>query len=720
MQKQPPHKSHSTLYNHHTFKTIFSALFTVSALQQGILFANENDILSSISSDMSHYRDVATATKSNELYQPYIISVFKGKELEKLGIKDLEEALVLAPGVDIATDNFNNRTMIFRGSNPQAYGQTKLFIDGTLVNEVFFDSYTQYLKMPIEMIKRIEITRGPGSKSDGVNAYAGSIHVITYSEEFEGFESKDKVLIKGGSYDYKMGGFVKNYRSGDLKIFTDFYYQEDDKRLYAGPDGITQGQLSILPIHDNRQLGADGDAPVWLKNWNLGLYVDYKEFYVKARNNDYTHGSAYGVNWYLPNDDDRQKLPSQYVEIGYNTTVEDFSLNLSAGVKNDAWDSDAQLAPDGLSLINIYKYKTDPTNFDWADPADTNVTFNDGIHGIHIAKQRTDYYSAFLTYRGWRDHTLKLGYRFSREKTYEMVSKLSDRESGDYALTDYTDTFPFFDKNAFRETSIYSLQDSYYVNDAVSLIYGFSQEDTTYTDPIIDPRVSLVYQHNANNIYKLIYSQSHRNPSWQEMFTQNNSSRAGTTDLDPEKVSAYEAAYIRKFSTDSYFQGNIFKLENKDQIYSSTPPTFRNELDTTIYGIELEYKANLTSSDQFYLNYAYVDGEDSNGNSLTNVAKNMAKLYYIYDLDEALSLSTILKHVGSKERAAGDTRDPVDAYTKVDLAVRYNDRRNDFYLTLSGKNIFDADIRYPSPPSSYIEDYRQEGRTFLITLGKEY
>jgi len=116
--------------------------------------------------------------------------------------------LLLAPGVDITTDNFNNRTMIFRGSNPSAYGQTKLFIDGTLVNEVVFDSYTQYLKMPIEMIKRIEVTRGPGSKTDGVNAYAGSISVITYSEEFEGFESKDKVVFNSQKKAPHKRGFL--------------------------------------------------------------------------------------------------------------------------------------------------------------------------------------------------------------------------------------------------------------------------------------------------------------------------------------------------------------------------------------------------------------------------------------------------------------------------------------------------------------------------------
>ena len=121
------------LKEHPTF-TSFIRLLGVSALLATSLTADEKDILANISDAMTHYEEVATITKNNERYQPYIISVFKGKELEKLGIKDLEEALLLAPGVDISSDNFNNRTMIFRGSNPQAYGQTKLFIDGTLVN----------------------------------------------------------------------------------------------------------------------------------------------------------------------------------------------------------------------------------------------------------------------------------------------------------------------------------------------------------------------------------------------------------------------------------------------------------------------------------------------------------------------------------------------------------------------------------------------------------
>ena len=685
------------------------------------LYANEAAIITTISDEMNHYEEVATLTKNNERYQPYIISVFQGKEMEKLGIKDLEEALSLAPGVDITTDNFNNRTMIFRGSNPQAYGQTKLFIDGTLVNEVFFDSYTQYLKMPIEMIKRIEVTRGPGSKTDGVNAYAGSIHVITYAEEFEAFESPDKVVFKGGSYDYLMGGFVKSYKAGDLKIFTDFYYQQDDKMLYAGQDGYSQGSMSFeipgVVNYDNRYLSRKGDAPLWVKNWNLGITIDYKDFYIKARHNEYTHGSAYGINWFLPDKNDHQDLPSQYLEVGYDTTIHDVTLSLKAGIKNDSWGHEAHLGPVGLTFFNYYAYMKGDPSFDI-----TNGTTFEDVMGRHYAKQRSYYTSEFLRYKGWDDHKITFGHRYLKEETYDTVTKLHNWFTG-IGLADYSDDLPFFDKDAERETHVVSLQDEYYASDVLSLIYGFNYEKTNHTNEMFDPSISLVYQPDQNNIYKLIYSQSHRNPSWQEMFTKYNASRWGNPNLDPERVSAYEASYIHNFSTDSYLQANIFMLQNEDQIYyeasSPSEPTFFNGKDTDIYGTELEFKGNLTAQDQFYLSYSYVDGEDSDGEALANVAHHMAKAYYIYDLNEALSLSGIIHYVGEKERLPSDTRDKVAAYTKVDVAIRYERPGNGFHVTLSGKNIFDADIRYPAEPY-YVDDYAQEGANFMLTFGKEF
>ena len=491
---------HKISHNSNRFSFILILLISLTNLS-----AQTDKLLESISSEMEHFNKVATLTKQNEHYQPYIISVFQGKELEKLGVANLKEALLLVPGVDMATDNSNTQTQIFRGSNPLAYGQSKLFIDGVVVNNLFLDAYSEYLSFPIEMIKRIEVVRGPGSKTDGFNAYAGSINVITYAEDFKDSASYDKLVFKYGSYDYRMGGFFKTYKTEDLKLFVDFFYQEDDKKISSGPDGLSQGIFGA----NNIALSKSGDAPLWLREYSLGVNLEYKDFSLKARMLEHTQGSAYGINLALPQESDRVKLPSYYLDLGYNKEVGSYEVNINAGVKYDTFDSKSKLLPDDLNI--------------------SNIIFEDGIYGEHYAAQRTLYQSSYLKYSGINKHTITSGYRLIKEETIDMTSKLSNRATGDVALVDYTYTLPFFDKDAKRDTLIFSMQDEFQFNDDISFIYGFNYEQTSYKDAGLEPRVSMVYQLDTENIFKTIYSRSHRNASWQEMFTMNNRARMGTT-----------------------------------------------------------------------------------------------------------------------------------------------------------------------------------------------
>jgi len=475
---------------------------------------------------------------------------------------------------------------------------------------------------------------------------------------------------------------------------------------------------SGIYLYDNRGLSQNGDAPVWNEDYSLGLNLKYKDFSVKGRYLNHTQGSAYGINRSLPQDDDRVKIPNYYLELGYNKDIGSFDVEIKAGVKYDAFDSKAKLAPNGLVYLDAYQYSIDGTI--------NTVNFPDGIYGEHLAKQRTLYQSSYLTYNGLDQHLITAGYRLLKEETIEMTSKLSNWTTGDVALVDYTDTYPFFDKNAKRYTQIFSLQDQFQYSDKLHFMYGFNYEKTSYENAGVEPRVSMVYQQNLNNIFKASYSRAHRNPSWQEMFTMNNRERRGSTDLEPEIVDAFELAYIKKFSSNTYLQSNLFYLMNKDQIYNSNGDTvYGNLLDTDIYGAELEYSGHITAVDKLYLNYTYLTGKSKikgteDTTSLTNAAHHLAKGYYIYKLTNDISLSGIVKYVSSKKRFLEDNRGKVPSYTTVDTTLNYKNHKNNYDVTIGVKNIFDEDVSYPSPPDDYVEDYVQEGRTFFITLRKEF
>jgi len=669
-------------------KNIFLFLLWISIAQA--------ESIKTITQELEHFTQAATATKVNEPYQPYIITVLEGKSLEKLGVSTLGEALELIPGVDMSTDLLDMKTPIFRGSNPVAFGQVKLLIDGMLANDTFIDSFAHYLYMPVEMIKRIEVVRGPGSRTDGINAYAGSIHVITYAEEIG--EPVNRVFAKTGSYDLGVAGFSSSFSEGKLHVHTDGYYHQDNKTLFAGPDAAA--------FLGNPSLAQSGDAPLQTESYALGLQLDYDDFNLKARGTQFIHGSAYGINGLLPLDDDRIKGPSYLLELGWDKEFGDLETIVKVGTKYDSFKSDARLIHPGFVLPN-----SDNTGF---------VTFTDGFYGIQEAKQRSFYQSTYLKYKGLEDHAITVGYRLSREDTYDVVTKTTDRDSGT-GFVDYTQTLPFFDVNAQRDTVMFSVQDQMEIGTRLSVLYGINIEDTSLSETQYDPRISLVYQSDMQRIYKAIYSRSHRNPSWQELYTINNSARVGNIALNPETVDAFELAMIQKFNGLSYVQADIFYLINKDQIdRNNAEHTYLNSNNTDIYGLELEINTQITPNDELYASYSYVDGSDDKGNDLANVAHHLAKASYIYNFTSAFNAGTVLKYVGNKSRVEGDLRANTPSYVTADVSVSYHNLPHQFNLSFSVKNLADANIAYPSEPNTYINDYPQDGRTFLFALSKEF
>jgi len=396
------------------------------------------------------------------------------------------------------------------------------------------------------------------------------------------------------------------------------------------------------------------------------------------------------------------------MELGWDEHFGDLETIIKIGTKYDRFRSDARLVSPGLTLPN-----SDNTGV---------VTYADGFFGLHEADQRTFYQSTYLKYSGIDDHMITVGYRLSREETYNVVTKTTDRDSDSGTnLVDYSQTRPFTEPNARRDTVMFSLQDQTEIGAKVGLLYGINIEKTSLSEIQYDPRISLVYQYDMQRIFKAIYSHSHRNPSWQELYTINNSARVGNTDLKPETVDAFELAFIQKFDGNSYFQADIFYLINKDQIdKNNAQHLYLNSHDTDIYGLELEVSTHILPNDQLYASYSYVDGSDDDGNSLANVAHHLAKVSYLYNFSSQFSAGTILKYVSAKSRTEGDLRSDTPSYATADLSARYHNVPNRFNITFSVKNLADAYVLYPSEPNTYVNDYPQEGRTYLLSLSKEF
>jgi len=666
----------------------FLRLALLGALLSSRLLAEHGsgEILDSLKNDISQIGSLASRVKADEPYQPYNVTVLNGPELERIGITNLLGALKLVPGVDVATDNLDNRQIVFRGSNPFAYGQSKLFVDGVEVNNKTFDSYSGFLSMPIEMIRRIEVTRGPGSMSDGVNAYAGSIRVYTYATEKE---SRDFLWLRGGNHSYGEGGFVQNYSVGDLHLHVDGYYKRDDASVTAGPDALAGGLYGPANVH----LAKTGDAPLWMKDWMAGIRMEKGAWTLQARFMQDRRGAAFGLNQALPEHDDSIRYPFNYAETEYHPAFGSVQWHIKAGWKSSGFESRTHLLPPGF---------------------EGNIIYPEGFYGVEKVVLDTFYHTAWLVTQPGERHRLSGGYYLDYTRTRDVVTETTDRSTG-IGIVDYSRSAPFIDPDASEHTWRLFVQDRYRVNDALMIQAGLNLERVSGCGTAVNPRLSAVYRTPDDNIFKAIYSRSTRAPSWQERFLTNNTARIGNPDLKMETVDAFELSYGHRFAADAYSQATLYYLNNKNQINHLNPEhIYRNASKSNLYGVELSYKTPLGLSDTFYGSYSYLYGH-YDGHHLVNAAHHLIKGYLLHQIDDHFDLAVIAEYVGKKERAPSDPRPALKGYGTVDIAMGYhNFDRLSVRLTIN--NLFDADVRYPSPPSSYPNDYPMPGRSCFMTL----
>ena len=147
---------------------LFSFLFGASTL--GAL--EETPHADELFTLLEQESELATKSKKNIDYLPGLITVLQQNELKRFGFQTVREALELVPGID-----FSLKGLIVRGiGNAYISGKTKIMLNGVALNDTTTSSASSILQLPVEMVERIEVIRGPGSALYGEYAYSGIIN----------------------------------------------------------------------------------------------------------------------------------------------------------------------------------------------------------------------------------------------------------------------------------------------------------------------------------------------------------------------------------------------------------------------------------------------------------------------------------------------------------------------------------------------------------------
>ena len=123
------------------------------------------------------------------------IQVITKENIQQAGVTTVADLLQQVAGVDIRRRGIagTQADLYIRGGS---FDQTLLLIDGIKLDDAQTGHHTLNLALPLEVIERIEIIKGPAARIFGQNAFTGAINIVTKST----IDSTGVLNAQAGSY----------------------------------------------------------------------------------------------------------------------------------------------------------------------------------------------------------------------------------------------------------------------------------------------------------------------------------------------------------------------------------------------------------------------------------------------------------------------------------------------------------------------------------------
>ena len=179
---------------------LYLLLFTVS------IFLHKNTLAQNIMQGQA--LDSITIT-SARIELPFkensrTITVISSKDIIESPATNLAELLQQEAGIDVRRQGVNGMQsdLYIRGGS---FDQTLLLVDGIKVEDPQTGHHTLNMALPLEVIERVEIIKGPAARVFGQNAFTGAINIVTKS-------NTDRI----NSVGYKLGSYEQQQVSGTL------------------------------------------------------------------------------------------------------------------------------------------------------------------------------------------------------------------------------------------------------------------------------------------------------------------------------------------------------------------------------------------------------------------------------------------------------------------------------------------------------------------------
>lgn len=192
------------------------------------------------------------------------ITIITAEQIKQSAATNVADLLQQFAGVDIRRRGTAGMQadLYIRGGG---FDQTLLLVDGFKVEDAQTGHHTMNMALPIEVIERIEIIKGPSARVFGQNAFTGAINIVTKKNP----EKSVTLNVQGGSYEQKNGSVTVGSQMKNSSHLVHFsrntsdgyrYNTDYDNQNYFVKSNFNTDKLpiSMIASFSERKFGANG------------------------------------------------------------------------------------------------------------------------------------------------------------------------------------------------------------------------------------------------------------------------------------------------------------------------------------------------------------------------------------------------------------------------------------------------------------------------------
>lgn len=625
---------------------------------------------------------IATGSRVAVARAPAVATVITAEDIAAIGATDLDEVLETVPGLHVSRE-----TQVYapvygiRGINIGFNPQVLMLINNVPITTVYTGNRgAGWGGMPVENIARVEVIRGPGSALYGADAFSGVINIITKSAaEING----TRVGARVGSFNTRDGWILHGGQWGPVDVAaylrtgsTDGAHSTIRADAQTAWDALNGTNASLAPgrVYNDRDF-LDGMLDLSLDKWRA--HFAYRERKL---------GSGTGIASALdPTGYSYSQNVSAELNYEHKTVAPNWGVSAQASIMHYKEFSDAVLFPAGTQLNT------------------GGGPFADGMIGNPDKWEQHGRLSASATYSGFEDHRIRIGLGWEKEEVYRTnevknfnpdYTPIGTGSFGD--AIDVTNTVPFMEPQGRYKRYIYA-QDEWSLAADWTLTAGIRHDRYSDFGSTTNPRLALVWDAAYNVTGKLMYGTAFRAPSMSELYAINNPVVRGNPDLSPERIRTVEAALTWQPMSRLQLGVNVFRYEMSD-IIRLVNFAYENTGHQNGQGMEFEAEWEVNKTLRLSGNYAYQRSIDES----TDQDAGNAPHHHVYARADwrftpGWSLHSQVNWISKRMRVAGDPRDDLAGYETMDLTLKTDMGTRAWSFTMSVRNLFDKDVREPSP-----------------------